>query len=522
MHDADAVPRRQIVGQRAGAVRRAVVDDDQLAVDAVRGEHLEDRLDQLAEAGALVVGGHDDGEPHAPTIAALYLAAVTAEPASAAPGRQSPRASLGRVAGDRRPRRAAARALPHRRSAVAHHRRRRLARRGRLDPQRPQPRAVGHVADRRLEPALRRAGLHRPRVRRLRHLRRRHLAGAPRADDARRDRGRRARLRRGADRRTAGRPRRRRSCSPPTTSARCTTAPRSWKARWRRSSSSAGGRSPGRRSGRPGAPSPASRRSPRTSPRPRRSSSSARSASPRSSPSRCRSRRGRRSRAGDRRRAAGLWTLAGLAVAGLVALAALRRAGVDGVPLLQLADVGDAQAVLRLRSRSLESRRRGSRCCTTCCRGCGWSSALGLIAFVARALDWFRRSAGRAAARALGRRRRRRAAAARRRQRAPLRVPDPGVHGAGRARASPPIAPSCRTGCAPLRGWRRLLFVPLVLYAAYVVSGSLVRLAFLYDVRPAVRRRRPRSALRRGRRGLDLPAAADRGGPPAVDAARRR
>ena len=87
VHDADAVPRRQIVGQRAGAVRRTVVDDHQLAVDAVRGEHLEDRLDQLTETGALVVGRHDDGEAHAPT---LYWAAVTAEPASAAPGRQSP------------------------------------------------------------------------------------------------------------------------------------------------------------------------------------------------------------------------------------------------------------------------------------------------------------------------------------------------------------------------------------------------------------------------------------------------
>ncbi len=40
---------------------------------------------------------------------------------------------------------------------------------------------------------------------------------------------------------------------------------------------------------------------------------------------------------------------------------------------------------------------------------------------------------------------------------------------------------------APLRGWQRIAFVPLALYAAYVVSGSLVRLAFLYDVRPAVR-----------------------------------
>ena len=84
------MPRRQLVGQCAGAVRRAVVDDHQLAVDAVRGERREDRLDQLAEAGALVVGGDDDGEPHAQNYSPTILGAVTAEPAAAAPGRPSP------------------------------------------------------------------------------------------------------------------------------------------------------------------------------------------------------------------------------------------------------------------------------------------------------------------------------------------------------------------------------------------------------------------------------------------------
>ena len=64
MHHLDAVARRELVGQRAGAVGRSVVDDHQLAVDAVRREDREDRRDQLAETGALVVGGHDEREAH--------------------------------------------------------------------------------------------------------------------------------------------------------------------------------------------------------------------------------------------------------------------------------------------------------------------------------------------------------------------------------------------------------------------------------------------------------------------------
>ncbi len=56
----DAMPAREIVGERAGAVRRVVVDDDELAVEAprrVRGKH---RGDEIAETIALVVGGDDD------------------------------------------------------------------------------------------------------------------------------------------------------------------------------------------------------------------------------------------------------------------------------------------------------------------------------------------------------------------------------------------------------------------------------------------------------------------------------
>ena len=110
VHDADAVPRRQIVGQRAGAVRRAVVDDHKLAVDRVRGEDLEDRLDQLTEAGALVVRRHDDREAHAPnyTFPRDRRARIRRAGAPIAP------ATLGRVARDRRPCGVAAWALPHR------------------------------------------------------------------------------------------------------------------------------------------------------------------------------------------------------------------------------------------------------------------------------------------------------------------------------------------------------------------------------------------------------------------------
>ncbi len=46
-------------------------------------------------------------------------------------------------------------------------------------------------------------------------------------------------------------------------------------------------------------------------------------------------------------RKAAIWTLAGLTLAGLIALAAFRHPVVDGISLLQLADVRDAQAVLR-------------------------------------------------------------------------------------------------------------------------------------------------------------------------------
>ena len=43
VHDGDAIASREVVGERAGAIGRVVVDDDQLAVDAARQRSGEDR-----------------------------------------------------------------------------------------------------------------------------------------------------------------------------------------------------------------------------------------------------------------------------------------------------------------------------------------------------------------------------------------------------------------------------------------------------------------------------------------------
>ena len=60
--DGDAIAVREFVRECAGSVGRVVVDDDQLAVDAVGWIRSENRVDQIREPVALVVGGHDDGE----------------------------------------------------------------------------------------------------------------------------------------------------------------------------------------------------------------------------------------------------------------------------------------------------------------------------------------------------------------------------------------------------------------------------------------------------------------------------
>ncbi len=62
MNHLDPVPRRELVSERPGSVRRVVVDDHELAVEAslrVRGEY---GLDEIREPIALVVGRDDDGQ----------------------------------------------------------------------------------------------------------------------------------------------------------------------------------------------------------------------------------------------------------------------------------------------------------------------------------------------------------------------------------------------------------------------------------------------------------------------------
>ena len=135
-------------------------------------------------------------------------------------------------------------------------------------------------------------------------------------------------------------------------------------------------------------------------------------------------------RAGDRGRAAGLWTLAGLAVAGIVALALF---------------VGPEWSEYRFYNWQMSVTRKPSYDAQSLLNRVSWFPvlhdvlsrmwvvvALGLAAFVARALDWFRRPPAEQLLVLWVGVGRPRAAAARRRQRAPIRVPDPGVHGAGR------------------------------------------------------------------------------------------
>ena len=192
-------------------------------------------------------------------------------------------------------------------------------------------------------------------------------------------------------------------------------------------------------------------------------------------------------RRSDRRsaaRAAGLWTLAGLAVAGVVALALF---------------VGPEWSEYRFYNWQMSVTRKPSYDAQSLLNRMPWFSvlhdvlsrmwvvvALGLAAFVARALDWFRRPpAEQLLVLWVG-----------------VGVVELLLHDVGNERRFVFLIPAFTAlaalaiasdraivpdWLAPLRGWRRLLFVPLALYAAYVVSGSLVRLAFLYDVRPAVR-----------------------------------
>jgi 4-amino-4-deoxy-L-arabinose transferase-like glycosyltransferase len=186
----------------------------------------------------------------------------------------------------------------------------------------------------------------------------------------------------------------------------------------------------------------------------------------------------------DRRRAAGLWTLAGLAVAGVLALALF---------------VGPEWNEYRFYNWQMSVTRKPSYDAQSLLNRLSWFPvlhdvlsrmwivvALGLAAFIARTLDWLRRPpAEQLLALWIG-----------------VGVLELLLHDVGNERRFVFLIPAFTALAAlalaadraivpawlpPLRGWRRLAVVPLALYAGYIAAGSLVRLAFLYEVRPAVR-----------------------------------
>jgi hypothetical protein len=188
--------------------------------------------------------------------------------------------------------------------------------------------------------------------------------------------------------------------------------------------------------------------------------------------------------AGDRRRAAGLWTLAGLAAAGAVALAVF---------------VAPQWQEYRFYNWQMSVTRKPSYDLQSLLNRVTWFPvlhdllsrmwvvvALGLAAFVARALVWFRRPPAEQLLVlwvAVG-------------------VFELLLHDVGNERRFVFLIPAFVALAAlalsaeraivppwlgPLAAWQRLLLVPLALYAAYIAAGSLVRLAFLYEVRPSVR-----------------------------------
>jgi hypothetical protein len=57
---------RELVGNLSGAIRRVVVHDDELEIEAGLGGGGEEGLGQLGQPVALVVGGHDHAEVRPP------------------------------------------------------------------------------------------------------------------------------------------------------------------------------------------------------------------------------------------------------------------------------------------------------------------------------------------------------------------------------------------------------------------------------------------------------------------------
>jgi 4-amino-4-deoxy-L-arabinose transferase-like glycosyltransferase len=186
----------------------------------------------------------------------------------------------------------------------------------------------------------------------------------------------------------------------------------------------------------------------------------------------------------DRRRSAALWTLAGLAVAGGIALAAF---------------VGPEWAEYRFYNWQMSVTRKPSYDLASLATRVSWFPvlhdvlsrmwvvvALALAAFVARLLAWWRRPpAEQLLVLWLG-----------------VAVLEMLFHDVGNERRFVDLIPAFTALAAlalaadralvpawlgPLKAWQRVALWPLALYAAYVVAGSAARLAFLSEVRPAVR-----------------------------------
>jgi len=187
---------------------------------------------------------------------------------------------------------------------------------------------------------------------------------------------------------------------------------------------------------------------------------------------------------GDRRRAAALWTLAGLAVAGAIALATF---------------VGPEWTEYRFYNWQMSVTRKPSYDLASLATRVSWFPvlhdvlsrmwlivALALAAFVARLLAWWRRPpAEQLLVLWIG-----------------VAVLELLLHDVGNERRFVILIPAFTALAAlalaadralapdwlgPLGRWQRLALWPLALYGAYVVAGAAARLAFLYEVRPAVR-----------------------------------
>ena len=192
---------RELVGDRAGAVRRVVVDDHELELDAVLAAGVEERRRPVppADRARCRSARPSSDRPAGTTSREHYNSSVQTNAKRSADDHSgpSPQSSRDLARRDFFARAVVTIPIAAPRSAGAGIRARRavpnlagdpparvgivLARRGAVGPQRTQQGALGRVGDRQLESGLHRAGVHRARVRGVRGVRRRHLAGAGRA-----------------------------------------------------------------------------------------------------------------------------------------------------------------------------------------------------------------------------------------------------------------------------------------------------------------------------------------------------